>query len=406
MISGFQSQVPAAPASGEVAAPSRAAQFTARPHICFLAPRVYPVLANLDHVELVGGAEVQQAVLARILRVDGYRVSVLSADYGQPERVDCSGIEVYRLPEVGQRGVKGLRFIYPRMTDIVKHLKTIDPDIVYMRAAGGLAAAAAWYARWHGKKFVYACASDMELRRDAEWPAVRRDAVAFRAGLRRADGILVQNAAQLKLLQDNYGREGQILPNVYTEPGASRAAADGHVLWVGTIKPLKRPEMFIELARRFPGRRFKMVGGPEPDVGSATAYYEGVRQAAQQVPNLDFVGFVPFAQVGRFFDGASVLLNTSTTEGFPNTFLQAWMRGVPSLSFVSPEVRPDSSGTNACADLADMSERLGQLTSDPSAWRLASRACESHFERTHSVAALLRSYREYFGRLCAPRAGR
>jgi glycosyltransferase involved in cell wall biosynthesis len=404
MTSGVQPERARAEGEEEVAA--GIGDRTQRLHVCFVAPSVYPILANLRKVELVGGAEVQQAILARLFRADGHRVSLLTADYGQPAKTECDGIEVYRLPNVGQRGIKGLRFVYPHMTDVVKGLRAIDPEILYMRAASGLVAGAAWYARHHAKKFVYACASDAELYRKAPWPRNKRDAFAFRWGLRHADGILVQNASQQRLLKENFGKDGCLLPNVYFEAAAGRGTSNGHVLWVGTVKPVKRPELFLELARQFPERQFAMVGGPEPDAVGATCYYEHIKQAARKAANVEFVGYVPFADVGHYFDKACIFINTSTTEGFPNTFLQAWLRGVPSLSFVSPMVRPDSNGTIACANLAEMARHVGRLTSDPQEWRLASQACERHFNETHSPDATVRRYRRYFRRLAAGKVPR
>jgi glycosyltransferase involved in cell wall biosynthesis len=48
-------------------------------------------------------------------------------------------------------------------------------------------------------------------------------------------------------------------------------------------------------------------------------------------------GAVRYADSGKLFDRAKIFLNTSSIEGFPNTFLQAWIRGVPVVSFFDPE---------------------------------------------------------------------
>jgi glycosyltransferase involved in cell wall biosynthesis len=46
---------------------------------------------------------------------------------------------------------------------------------------------------------------------------------------------------------------------------------------------------------------------------------------------------VHYRESGGLFDRAKVFLNTSSIEGFPNTFLQAWIRGVPVVTFFDPD---------------------------------------------------------------------
>lgn len=374
-----------------------------RPHVCFVSLFLYPILNASAGIELAGGAEVQQSIVARLLRDDGFRVSVLTGDYGQPAFEDLGGIHVYRVPSPGHRGVKGLRFIHPLVTDVVAGLGRIDPDIVYYRVAGFRAAAAAWYARTRGKCFVYACASDREFQERSISGLPRRDEWLFRAALRSADAVLVQNLRQRELLANNFRREAVVVPNCYAEPSAGRAAHEGPVVWVGTFKPVKRPELFIELARRFPSKKFLMIGGADNTNDPDQAYHRQMRALASVVTNLTFVGYVPFSEVGKHIDNASLLVNTSDREGFPNTFLQAWIRGVPTLSFVRPEVTPGRFGTIACDDLEDMTSHLRALSTQVAAWQTASQACEAHFNAVHGVDVVMQSYRNLFQGLIQPR---
>jgi len=57
-----------------------------------------------------------------------------------------------------------------------------------------------------------------------------------------------------------------------------------------------------------------------------------------EAANLEYLGEKPIEDVNKVLCGAHVFVNTSKYEGFPNTFIQAWLRKVP---VVSLNVDPD-----------------------------------------------------------------
>ncbi|NVD73926.1 glycosyltransferase [Duganella sp. BJB488] len=355
----------------------------ALPHVCFVAPAIYPVLSGSTSIETVGGAEVQQTILARALRQAGYRVTVVTMDYGQPADTEIDGIRVLRA-HTPHGGLPGLRFVHPRITRLWQAMALADADVYYQRASGMLTGLVAQFCAARGRRFVYAAASDADFY--PQLPLIRyaRDKWCYRRGLRMADAVVVQNPAQQRDCLARYGRQATIVPSCHAAPAGAHADPDGYVLWAGTVKPLKRPELLLALARRLPQLRFRLVGG-----GADAA----LRQAAAALPNLELAGFVPYAQIDAQFDGARVLVNTSEFEGFPNTFLQAWARGVPSVSFFDNGSRHEGRAVSCVvADLDAMAAQLQQLMGAPPAWQAASARVRAYFDAHHTPQAALRAY--------------
>lgn len=375
--------------------PARAARAPhARPHLCFVAPRAWPVISADRHIEEVGGAEVQQTILARLFAANGYRVSMICFDYGQPDRAVVGGVTVHKAFRP-QAGLPVLRFLHSRLIAMWRTLGAVDADIYYCRAAGMQVGVVAEFCRRHGKRAIYAAASNKDFVPDVgRQIRYARDRWLYRRGLARVDRIVAQNEAQRATCLATFGREALVIPSCY-EPPAIRSAVRGNcVLWVSTIRAGKRPELLLELAARLPHRRFVMVGGPGR--GEA-ALFERMRREASRFANVEFTGFLPLAEVESRFDAARVFVNTSEFEGMPNTFLQAWSRGVPTVGTVDV-------GTPVHKQFGDIQEgarEIEALFTGQNHRESASRRCREHFERTHSGAETLRRYARLFDELTA-----
>ena len=303
-------------------------------HICFVSMTVYPVLHSDTQLQGIGGAEVQQVQIARLLLRMGHQVSFVTLDHGQPDGEVLQGCRVYKAYRP-HAGLPGLRFIHPRWTRIWSALLRANADVYYTRAAGFMPGLLVLLRHRRPLRYIYAAAHDLDFSPDHAELQFARDRWLFRYGLRHADAIVAQTEVQRDLLKANYGHEAVVIPNFLDAAPRQLPEADRtQVLWVGRLRKIKRPLMFVELARRLPELSFTMIG---PNFKDETELHQAVDAAAQSVPNLEVLGFQQLSEVEKLFDCARVLVSTSEIEGFPNVFLQAMRRGIPIVSFVDPD---------------------------------------------------------------------
>ncbi|MFO1207014.1 MAG: glycosyltransferase family 4 protein [Burkholderiales bacterium] len=360
--------------------------------ICFVAPAAYPILARDREIALVGGAEVQQCTLAREFARRGWRVSMTCMDFGQPDGIEIDGVTVHRM-HAPQAGLPVLRFVHPRLTSLWSAMSRADADVYYQRAVGPATGFVAAFAAAHGRLSIYSGASDPDF--EPALPSLRyaRDRVICRWGLRHVGAIVTQTPRQQRACLEAYGRESTVIPSCYAHQGAA-ADKNGPVLWVGALAERKRPDLLVELARLVPERRFKLIGGGDP------RSEHRLRALGAGLRNLEIVGFVPHADIERHFDGASVLVNTSPAEGFPNTFLQAWSRGMPTLSFFDAEASHEGQAVGLrAADLPSMAAGLRKLLQSPgSEWDEQGARCRRYLAANHRVEVVVSAYEALFAR--------
>lgn len=380
------------------------------PSICFVAPRVYLIASGDTSQRFAGGAEVQQTHLARGLARAGHRVTVLAGDYGQPDEVSIDGIRFIKLRERGTQ-IPVLRYFHPRLTCLWRGMKTADSDVYYQRGSSVATFVAGLFAKFHNKNFVFAAASDLDLvkPRTHEMLPGRggwRDLQLYFLGIRWATAIVAQHESQREQCKKWFGRESTWIPSCYDTPDLLAGVPDGSVLWVSMIRSLKRPERFVELAESLRDIHFKMIGGKSTRANdhASFALYDELWARVGKLDNIDYLGFLPYHEVESHFDGASVFVNTSDYEGFPNTFLQAWSRGIPTVSFFDCGARDESGPIGfVVRDQEEMARIVELLTWDRDLWRRESQRCRRHFLTRHSVPAVVARYQELFGRLIEKR---
>ena len=369
------------------------------PSVCFVGLRNLPMLAPEYAEHGAGGAELQQTLLAKALVRRGLRVSMVVADYGQPDGASWHGVKTYKASGL-EAGIPVLRFIHPRWTRLWSALKRADADIYYASCAGAVLGQVAMFTRIHGAKLVFRVASDTDCDPAALLVPHLRDKLLYRYGLQRADAVLAQTPHQQALLLRNYTRSSRVVASLTDCERSARPFRERDIgaLWVGNIRALKRPELLMQLARELPDVRFHMIGGPMP---GAQDLFESLRSSAVQIPNLTFHGPVPYHQIGEFYARARVFVATSAIEGFPNTYLQAWAHGTPVVAFLDPQQLLARNGLGrAVTDIKEMRAAIGALNSDLQQWGAASeratRYMDDRIDEARTVAPYVETFEEHW----------
>ena len=361
---------------------------TGRGRICFFAPYLWPSFSDRP-IAFAGGAEVQQAALTRGLAARGFEVVVATCDYGQGHRVEREGI-TFIATHPPFAGLPVLRFFHPRLTGNLRALLESRAEVFYARASGMQAGLACDVARWTRAGFVFGAAHDSDAMRSMPLVPMARDRWWYARAIRRADAIVAQTAFQQHLFREQWGRESVVIPNLVELPARLADAGEaGAVLWLSTYKESKHPEWFVELARRLPNQRFVMAGViPPPPLTSEV--FDATRAGARDLPNLEVRGHLDRASLDEFFVRGALFVHTSDSEGFPNTLLEAWAHGLPSVSIFDPDgiVARERLG-EVVADAEAMAVAVERWMADPARRRETGARARSYVERSHAPTVVI-----------------
>jgi glycosyltransferase involved in cell wall biosynthesis len=365
--------------------------------ICFLGLDNLPVLAREYNRHGIGGEQVQQTLLARALVRRGAEVSMVVFDYGQDDGAQWDQVTTHKAFRE-DAGLPVLRFVHPRWTKTWAAMRAADAQVYYMSCAGMQLGLAALFCQRYGRKFVFRVAHDSDCEPDRLLIKHARDKKLYEYGLRRAHGIFVQTEQQQRAMRANYRLPSRIAEMLVEHPEREHARQTD-VLWVNNLRQFKRPDLLLALARRMPHLNFDMIGGPQPGFD---ALYAQIARDAAALPNLRFHGRVPYHEMDRHYGSARVFVNTSDSEGFPNSYLQAWVRGTPVVAFFDPDhtIERERLGF-AAASLDDMQQHVDALLRDGALWSHTSARCRSYMAAKHGEARILAPYLSMFGELAA-----
>jgi len=355
--------------------------------------------------KVFGGAEVQLYYLATALAADDtFDVSMIVERPPGGITPIREGVRMLGVAPTGRHFARLRDRIPVPSLAYLAAMRRADADVYLQRGGAVLTGDVATHCRLAGRRFVFMAAHDWDCDRRHQQGQQYLAGAYYTAGLHSAHRVFAQSNYQQAQLLRHHHIESTVQRTVYPAYAGAEARRE-HVLWVGRCVDWKRPLVFLDLAATRPGTTFVMVCSAYEGTG---ALYERLVNRAAELPNVRFLDFVPFASTDDLFRRAIAFVNTSTAEGFPNTFVQATRRGTPVMSLdVNPDGVLEQAEIGACAngDTDLLAKQAGDLLSCPELWNRKSANCYRYFHREHDLAEKLPAFADAL-RAVAARAPR
>jgi len=205
----------------------------------------------------------------------------------------------------------------------------------------------------------------------------------YKTGLLLSASI-VANGQTIKEKLSRFTRRKVHAINLTTHLDGKKGLKRKHILWVGRADQLKRPDLFVELAKRFPEERFLMIMAG--------------RFEKPDVKNLKVLNDVPYEKMNDYYASAKILVLTSETEGFPNVFLEAWKNKTPVVSlFVNPDKVLTEHKTGIYSETFEqMVKDVKLLLDNQKKWKECSENGYKYVTKKHNIKKVMEQYKKFF----------
>lgn len=330
---------------------------SSKPRIVFFATRLYSLATG--QATGFGGAEAELWSVANQFGKDprfDVRVFTLSPDASITDAQQIGSIQLHlarpsRPITYKNSWLERRRAIVEFFVRLFFSARRQKGDVYFTKLASSEATTIWLASRFNRAKYVFRIEHDWETNPHDLVNKVFRGsgfwAKVFLFCLKRADMVIVQTDKQREALQRNYGIRSILIPNAHHIPSDQAIVTDPekrpYVLWVGRCHPMKRPEVFLDLARQNPHLSFLMIMPPNSE---HQGLFDSCARQAEALPNLELVPGVNTANMDGYYQKARVLALTSDAEGFSNVVIEAMKNGAPAITW-------DHNPNNILIDVAD-----------------------------------------------------
>ncbi|MDD3178583.1 MAG: glycosyltransferase family 4 protein [Candidatus ainarchaeum sp.] len=226
-------------------------------------------------------------------------------------------------------------FIKNTKTDFIKIISAIkNADVVVFFALSRFSPIYFYLAKLYNKKIVYFISSNSDVGlflKESSFYYRYVPKLVFPC----VDLFICQTEIQEKKL-NKYNHPIYRVPNPI-DVQKSNYKNENFVLWVGRNHKVKGLDILEKIIEELPEIKFKIVGITNKDI----AIHK----------NCEILGRVAPQKMQDYFNLASIYINTSYSEGYPNTTLEALSNKTPVISYsANPDYLLEKSGGGYCAN--------------------------------------------------------
>lgn len=327
-----------------------------------------------------GGATVQMYSIANELtkhkECDVFCVTPKINNKEADKNTSLKIIEVFNF----KKSILGTIFLFH------KNISTERPDVLIQHGLTLFSCLLSLYCKLYKIKFVFMFAHDVEVQ--GRYQSSKKKCALFQILINTATVLITQNKYQQDFLFKEKGRNSILIRMGFTTPELGNSLKES-ILWVARCESWKQPELYIDLARKFPAEKFIMIS---PKV--VEKYFEEIKSKAEKVPNLTFIDFAQFGKTWEYFKKAKIFVNTSVLEGFPQTFVQAVMCGTPIISLnANPDnfITENECGFYCAGDTRKLSDNISKIVGNKQLYDNISHNCLGYGIKNHDIVKSVES---------------
>lgn len=287
---------------------------------------------NSFYPNVRGGAELQAREIANICLEEKMEVVYISIEDKTIEAINIDGIKVYVIKNPNNK-LNNFTLYYFFMQELFKIIDIEKPDIIYQRILNSFSPYLAKYSNKNNIPFLLHVANTHCFNFTNSF----RDKIRlylFNQLKKYEVHYIAQTIEQEKLLENHQLKSSLLMPNLYNIKSSLEKDIEKpfKVLWVANIRPIKQLELFLELAESLIEWPIKFIVIGRIENKNQVSYYNDKMNV---LSNLDYLGELSNEDVNTYLSKAFLLVNSSKSEGFSNTFIQAWASGTPIVSLNS-----------------------------------------------------------------------